>query len=345
MVQLKANEIDRYLKDRSGFHAVILIYGPDQGLVSERADIVSQAALEGNDDPLAKLTLESDDIANDPGRLIDEANAVALFGGDKVIRVRLNGTRQITKSIAAVLEDGNSQSLVLIEAGDLKKSNPVRSMIEKSKQAVAIPCYADDARSLSTLLQEELQTHGCRITADAQSLLLSLIGQNRQTSRNEIQKLCLYAHKKGEISEADVALLVGDVSASLVDDTVDQILLGHIQSGLNNFENSLIMGHSSFQTINTLQRHLTRLQLLSHAITQGGSAREIIERTKPPIHFKRKQAISRQITIWQGEMVKKALGYVIDSIAESRMKPSLSDTIFKALLLRLGSAAKQKSKH
>ena len=89
-MQLKANEVERYIKNKAGFHPVILIYGPDQGLVSERADAISHLALEGNDDPLSKLTLESDDIANDPGRLIDEANAVALFGGDKVIRVRLN---------------------------------------------------------------------------------------------------------------------------------------------------------------------------------------------------------------------------------------------------------------
>ena len=343
-MQLKANEVERYIKNKAGFHPVILIYGADQGLVSERADVISHLALEGNDDPLSKLTLESDDIANDPGRLIDEANAVALFGGDKVIRVRLNGTRQITKSISAVLDEGSGQSIVLIEGGDLKKSNPVRSLIEKSKTAITIPCYADDNRSLNMLLQEELQTNNMRISQDAQSLLLSLIGQNRQTSRNEIQKLCLYAHDKGEITVDDVNLLVGDASASLVDDTIDWILSGQLQLGLNNFENSLVMGHNSFQTIIALQRHLTRLQLLSDDVAKGASVRDVIDRARPPIHFKRKQAVSKQATIWRGEMVKKALGYVQDAIAESREKSSLSDTVFRALLLKLGNAAKRRAK-
>lgn len=342
-MQLKANEVERYIKNKAGFHPVILIYGPDQGLVSERTDAIIRLALEGNDDPLSKLTLESDDIANDPGRLIDEANAVALFGGDKVIRVRLNGTRQITKSISAVMEDGGGQSLVLIEGGDLKKSNPVRSLIEKSKTAIAIPCYADDNRSLNMLLQEELQANNVRISQDAQALLLSLIGQNRQTSRNEIQKLCLYAHGKGEITIEDVELLIGDASASLVDDTIDWVLSGNLQVGLKNFENSLVMGHNSFQTINALQRHLTRIQLLGHDIANGASVRDVVDRARPPVHFKRKQAVSKQLTIWRGEMVKKALGYVQDAIADSRMKPSLSDTVFRALLLKLGSAAKQRA--
>ncbi|MEP3232086.1 MAG: DNA polymerase III subunit delta [Hyphomicrobiales bacterium] len=342
-MQLKANEVERYIKNKAGFHPVILIYGPDQGLVSERTDAISRLALEGNDDPLSKLTLESDDIANDPGRLIDEANAVALFGGDKVIRVRLNGTRQITKSITAVLEEGSGQSLVLIEGGDLKKSNPVRSLIEKSKTAIAIPCYADDSRSLNMLLQEELQTNNVRISQDAQALLLSLIGQNRQTSRNEIQKLCLYAHDKGEITVDDVELLIGDASASLVDDTIDWVLLGQLQLGLKNFENSLVMGHNSFQTIIVLQRHLTRLQLFSADIANGASVRDVVDRARPPIHFKRKQAVSKQVTIWRGEMVKKALGYVQDAIAESRKKSALSDTIFRALLLKLGDAAKKRA--
>ena len=342
-MQLKANEVERYIKNKAGFHPVILIYGPDQGLVSERTDAISRLALEGNDDPLSKLTLESDDIANDPGRLIDEANAVALFGGDKVIRIRLNGTRQITKSITAVLEEGSGQSLILIEGGDLKKSNPVRSLIEKSKTAIAIPCYADDSRSLNMLLQEELHANKVRISQDAQALLLSLIGQNRQTSRNEIQKLCLYAHDKGEITVDDVELLIGDASASLVDDTIDWILLGQVQLGLKNFENSLVIGHNSFQTIIALQRHLTRLQLFSNDIANGASARDVVDRARPPIHFKRKQAVSKQVTIWRGETVKKALGYVQDAIAESRMKSSLSDTIFCALLLKLGDAAKRRA--
>jgi len=132
---------------------------------------------------------------------------------------------------------------------------------------------------------------------------------------------------------------VGDASASLVDDTIDWILTGHLQTGLNNFENSLVMGHNAFQTIISLQLHLTRLQLFSNDVANGASVRDVVERARPPIHFKRKQAVSKQVTIWRGETVKKALGYVQDAIVESRKKSSLSDTVFRALLLKLGDAA------
>jgi len=216
-------------------------------------------------------------------------------------------------------------------------------LIEKSKIAITIPCYADDNRSLNALLQEELHANNMRISQDAQFLLLSLIGQNRQTSRNEIQKLCLYAHDKGEISVDDVELLIGDASASLVDDTVDWLLSGQIQIGLKNFENSLVMGHNSFQTINALQRHLTRLQLFGHDIENGASVRDVVDRARPQIHFKRKPLVSKQLTIWRGQTLKKALGYVQDAIADSRMKPSISDTVFRVLLLKLADAAKKRA--
>ncbi|MEP3265774.1 MAG: DNA polymerase III subunit delta [Hyphomicrobiales bacterium] len=338
-MQLKARDIDQYINNPDQYSPVILVYGPDQGLVSEHCTTLIKKKLEGNDDPFALQSFDSDEIANDPGKLADEASAIALFGGDRVIRLRLNSNRIITKSVKAVLEAPSDTTTLIIEAGDLKKTNPVRSLIEKSKKAMTIPCYADDTRSLQTLIQDELAKANLKISNEARETLLSLIGENRQTTRNELRKLTLYAHGRTEITLNDVEELIGDAAASLSDTTIDLTMSGNTKEALTNFNRSLTMGTAAFQTAHTLQRHLTMLQLLRYQLTNGSQIRDIIDRARPPIHFKRKAIITTQLNLWGPEDIVRAQDHLLTAIKETRLKPQLADTIIHSVLMKLGQNA------
>lgn len=338
-MQLKTGDIDRYIKNRAGYHPVILIYGPDLGLVSEHTSAIIRNLLADNNDPFALLSFESDDIANDPGRLSDEGRAIALFGGERVIRIRLNGSRPIAKPVSTVLEHPFESATVIIEAGDLAKTNPVRSLVEKSKSAMAIPCYADDIGNLRALMNEELAAQDVKIAPDAVDLLLSLLGENRQTSRNELKKLALYAHGATEITARDIEELIGDASAAIADNTIDFVMTGKTGVALTNFERSLAMGIPSFQTIHALQRHLANLQILAFGVKKGMPTRDAVDKARPPIHFKRKAHVIAQLNSWREEDIIRAQDHLLTAIAESRLKPQIADTIIRALLTRLASFA------
>lgn len=343
MVQIKANDIDRYIANHRGYHPVILVYGPDQGLASERVSAIIKAALQGNLDPFALQTLDSDDIANDPGRLADEAGSIALFGGDKVIRIRLNASRSIAKSVQAVLETPNPATRIIIEGGDLKKDNAIRALIEKARNAAALACFNDDSRSLRSLILSETATMGASLSAAALDRLQSLLGEDRSTSRNELAKLALFAHGRTEITEADIDALIGDASASLSNETVDAVMTGHVRLALDHFERGLSMGTDAFVTASALQRHLTQLQLMAAEIAAGAAARDVIDRVKPPLFFKRKASFEAQLRTWRGADIVKALDYTLEAIGESRLRPLLADTIIHALLLRIGATGARRN--
>lgn len=344
-MQLKANDIDPYIKNSNGYHPIILVYGPDQGLVFERCTALVKNTLQGNDDPFALQVFDSDEIANDPGKLADEVSSIALFGGERVIRLKLNGIKIITKSISAILDAPSDSTKVIIEAGDLKKTNKVRALIEKSKIAVTMPCYADDTRSLKALIKEELSNADLKISHEAEELLLSLVGENRQTTRNEIRKLALYAHGKNEITQQGIDDLIGDVASSLTDNTIDHTMSGNTKEALTNFNRSLTMGTAAFQTVHMLQRHLTRLQLFRHQLSNGTQTREIIDRARPPIHFKRKANITTQLNLWSSKDIVRAQNHLLVAIKESRLKPHLSDTIMHDVLMKISQNANRKKRN
>ena len=119
MVALKASEADAFVARPDPARAVVLVFGPDAGLVSERVDAVVRASVDNPDDPFSLVRLDGDAIASDPARLVDEATTIPLFGGRRAIRLRA-GSRNIVPAVEAVLAAPLQDCRVVIEAGDLE---------------------------------------------------------------------------------------------------------------------------------------------------------------------------------------------------------------------------------
>jgi DNA polymerase-3 subunit delta len=83
MVALKSNEVDAFLAHPNPARPIVLIYGPDAGLVRERAQAIINASVDDPNDPFALAHLAGDELASEPSRLAEEAHTVPLFGGKR----------------------------------------------------------------------------------------------------------------------------------------------------------------------------------------------------------------------------------------------------------------------
>jgi hypothetical protein len=182
---------------------VVLVFGPDTGLVRERVNALVRASVDNPDDPFALARIEGDELAGNPSRLVEEALTVPLFGGRRAVLVKAGG-RNIAPAVETVINAPSSDCRVIIEAGNLSKSAPLRALCEKSKVAAALPCYADNERALAQLIDEEMRAAGLSIAPDARAALVDLIGGDRLASRNEIRKLTLYAKDQKSVELPDV---------------------------------------------------------------------------------------------------------------------------------------------
>jgi DNA polymerase III subunit delta len=152
MVQIKSAEADRFLARPDPKIRVVLIYGEDEGLVSERAERFIRAV--AGDDPLARVRIEIEALSDDPGRLADEANAVPMFGGLRAIALRVAGNRRIESSIEAVLDQPPIDAWVVITAGDLRRDAPLLKLLDPHPGAAVIRCFADAERDLDRLIDD-----------------------------------------------------------------------------------------------------------------------------------------------------------------------------------------------
>ncbi len=225
MVALKAAEVERYLARPDASRPIVLLYGPDAGLVRERVQALIHASVEDPGDPFQSARLDGEDLAAEPMRLVEEANTVPLFGGRRAVWVRA-GAHNIVSAVEALIASPSSDCRVVIEAGNLRTSSPLRVLCERAKNAVALPCYPDSEGNLARLIDEEMCASGLTISADARAALVPLLGGDRLASRQEIQKVALFAGGKGKVELADVMAVVSDASSLELDEMIDAVFAG-----------------------------------------------------------------------------------------------------------------------
>jgi DNA polymerase-3 subunit delta len=347
MVALKTSEIESFLARPDPARAVVLVFGPDAGLVAERAQGLIQASVDDTRDPFALVRLEADDLAGDPTRLIDEAQTVPLFGGRRAIALRVSGRTNVVPAVETLLTLTLRDCRVVIEAGDLKRTAPLRTVIERARNAVAIPCYVDDERSLARLVDAEVRNAGLSITADARATLVPLLGGDRRASLSEIRKLALFAQGRDRIDVEDVLAVVADASALALDGIVDAAFAGRMPDVETEFAKIRVAGTAPGSILSAALRQVAHLHKARGAIDAGASMDETLNRARPPVHFTRRPLVEAALKSWTAARLERAMAQLAEAAFEARRQPTpvqsvLAETIAHRALISIAGAARRK---
>ena len=345
-MKLKAAEIDRVLH-KPGKLAAVLIYGPDAGLVSERVQVLSRTIVEDLSDAFRVCNLSETDVKSDPARLVDEAAAISMLGGRRLIRLRING-----ESVSKALQEFDAWSLetadpdagfLIVEAGDLSPRSSVRKQFEASKTAAAIPCYADDAGAIERVIESMLREDGWRAAPETMAYLVSHLGNDRQITRQEISKLLLYLGpgKKGsDVTLEQAQNAIGDASALTVDGLIDAVASGDVDEVDKEILRCFESGQTPVGLIRAASSHFMRLAKVVELQGRGESADGAIGKLRPPVHFKRKRQFTVQTGLWRGPLLNQAIDLLLAAEAQCKVTGNPDTLICSDAFVRLSVRAR-----
>lgn len=326
MAQKKTHEVDSWLARPDPAVAVVLVYGPDRGLVSERAARFAASTGLAPDDPFAVVKLDASEVERDPGRLLDEAATVSMFGGRRLIWLRNAGAQKpVAEAIALLAGRPPVDCAVLVEAGDLKKGAPLRNAVENASAGMALPCFADERRMIDELIGSVLSQAGKTIDPEARQLLHSLLGGDRLASRSELDKLLLYLGDRRQVSIDDVLASTGDASATSADAVVDAMLLGRLAEMDDRLSRLLTSGAAPFLVLSAAMR---QFQFLSGGRSQmeeaGRSAASVVASARPPLFSTRRATAEAALQRWNSGMICHALERLHRAVLSTRRQPGLA---------------------
>ncbi|MBV8061607.1 MAG: DNA polymerase III subunit delta [Alphaproteobacteria bacterium] len=333
-MKLTPAQTTQFLQKPDSAKRVILVYGPDAGLVSERVKMLALLVVPDPDDPFRTAHLTAAAVADDTARLYDEMAAQSLGGGRRLIR--LSAAESATGAIASLLKDPPpTDSLLLIEAGDLDKKSKLRLLCENEALAVTIACYAEEGAARQRTIADILQAEGLRIDRDALMALADILPSDRMAMRSELEKLALYARGQKEISLRDIEAVIQDAGAAELDDLIYAVASGDAARSGTLMARLWEEQTSPVAILRAAQRHFMRLAQARAQMDEGLNAAEAVKRLSPPVFWKFENAFAAQLRRWSSARIEAALSRLYEAEAAVKRTGIPDQTLCAQLLLRL----------
>ena len=311
---VKSSDADRTAANPPKNIAAFLFFGPDAGLVRERAETLMKTVVDDLNDAFRVADLDDSKLASDPARLSDEAAAISMLGGRRVVRVRGAGN-SLAKLFESFLDEPSGDALIVVEGGDLAKGTGLRKLFEEADNAAAIACYPDSARDLFDVVRSGLKMEGLSIAPDALEDAVSRLGSDRGVTRRELEKLALYAHGQKSVSLEDVRATLGDEAEARVEEAIDAAGNGDVAKLDLALERLWIAGTSPIQVVRQAMSHFQRLLLVGVESKRGESIDGAMRKLRPPVHFARAAAFKNQAQRWSEPNLLEVLDQLLDTEA------------------------------
>lgn len=331
MTALKAHEVERFVSRPDISEGVFLVYGPDAGLVREVGQRLTREFAGGDAESMNLVTLDGGEIDAEPGRLLIEAKTISLFGDKRVVRVRGAG-RSLVMGLTELLDDP-AGAVVVLEAGNLAPRDPLRALIEGARNGRALPCYPDSEETLLRLIGDTFSKAGIQAAPDVATTLRDSLGNDREVTRRELEKLLLFADGSKTLTRDDVLTLCADNSALVLDEIVDAAGTGHAARLDEALEKALAAAISPQQLLTSALLHFSALRRWRSDVDAGRSVRDVLENLRPKPHFSRRSALEQQLRLWSNGALGAACERLHAASADSRKRYAVQETIVQRALL------------
>lgn len=335
-MKLGWKDIEPFVKKPDPKARVVLIYGPDDGLMRERAKSISSSVVSDLSDPFNVTVLDSDTVSTDPARLFDEALSMSLMGGARLIRIE-DGADKITPVLKDYLQNPSADNLVVIEAGELGPRSTLRTLCEKAGNAAAVPCYVEDARGVSNLIRQMAQENGYTVQADAVQWLAANIAGDRLRARTELDKLFLYAGGQKVITLNDARAACGEAGDQSVDDLIYAIGNGQTELSLTTYNKLLGEGVAVVTILRAMQNHFRRLHFVKTYTEMGIPLEEVMKQLQPPIFFKLEDAFKSHLRKYSEKRLMAIMTRLSQIEAQTKTTGAPVETLCSQAILSLAA--------
>lgn len=290
----------------------ILLFGPDAGLIRERAQALIAGYLGAQYDPLALVELMEATLRDDPARLADELDAISMLAPRRVLWLRDAGDR-LTRILDEASGHFNDSVLLLASGDELSGRSSLRGWFEKQPAAAAIPCYHDEPRDVLAVIHRTFAAAGVEAAPDAVEFLSRQLGNDRYVTRQELEKCITYAGATRTLSLMDVEALVDDNRESGFDDLVNAVADKDL-AGLEKHLTLLLReGTQPVAYLRILQRYFNRLYAIRAQMHAGMSAEAVVQSLRPPVFFRQVPILTRHARQWSSEAILRALRLLVNA--------------------------------
>jgi len=239
-------------------------------------------------------------LRGDPALLADEAGAIDMFGGAKVIWVQ-PATEDVVPAVEALLEAAAAESPVVAIAGKLSKSSALMKLADAHPLALSQISYELDARDAERLVVEMARTEGLRPQQGVAARIAQSCANDRRMMAAELSKLALYLNASPEAPKDLDAQALDAVGADMGGDFSeigDRALSGDVRGLSSELARLQTSGNHAIPVLRSLQRRLLMLAPLRMRVDAGESPQAVMTSLGKALFWKQKPLVEKLLGMW-----------------------------------------------
>ena len=271
-----------------------LFHGTDESQSSALGDRLV-AALKASKHAIAPSSLRTD-----PALLADEASAIDMFGGAKVIWLQPAGD-EIVPAVEALMETTGSESPVVAIAGRLGKTSTLLKLADSHDMALSHVSYELDARDAERLVSDLARTEGLRTQPGVAARIADACANDRRMIAQELAKLALYLDASPNAPKDLGSDALDAVGADMGGDFlgVADLALGGDVRGLSEALSRISSGDKdAIPIVRSLQRRLLMLAPIRARVDSGERVQAVMTSMGKALFWKDKPVVERMLGMW-----------------------------------------------
>jgi len=297
-VKAAKGSIDRAVDQPNRDVRFYLFHGQDQSQSRALAARVAEAL------SASRFLISAASIKADPASLADEAGAMNLFGGIRVVWIE-PATKDIEEGVVALLEGPATENPVLAIAGPLTKTSPLLKLAEASPLALAYASYAPEGQEAERMVIDIGRRFGLKIAPAVAARVADAAANDRAIASQELEKLALYIdaspHAPKELDHDAIDAVGAESNESDFLRLADLALSGNVGELADQLARLPVGGSEAIPVVRSLQRRLLMLAPARARVERGERPDAVMASLGRSLFWKDKAVVERMIGKWRAD--------------------------------------------
>ena len=307
-----------------------LFYGENEGL---KENLIKKLFKYPKEDTYKYSETE---VINQIDNFTQDVLTESLFGGKRLFIIS-----SVTEKIKILIDNLIDKKIVDIKivllAKQLEKKSKLRSLFEKDKFFICVPFYSDDLKTLNSLTSTYFLKKGINVSQETINLISSRCAGDRKNLTNELIKIDNYLKTKKIINPDELLKLTNLAENFSISELVDSCLAKNSKKVLK------IINENNFNkddVILILRTFLAKSKKLLNLIIDYNKSKNLnttISNAKPPIFWKDKEIVEKQIKSWDDKEIINIIHKVNKIELEAKQNYEVSNYMINDFILKTAS--------
>ena len=282
-------------------HKFYLFYGENEGLKDET---IKNLFEKNYQDKIQRY--EEKEILDNIESFFNGVLTKSFFDNEKLIIIN-RATDKIRTTIDDLMEKNPEDIQIILNSKNLEKKSTLRKLFEKEKSIVCVPFYEDNNQTLNSIISLFFRNKKIPISQQLINILVERSRGDRKNLNNELEKIESFSLNKKNLNIEEIIKLTNLADNYSASELVDHSLAKNTRKTVTILNENNYSDEDNIIIIRTLLAKLKRLVKIYELIDGENNIEQAISMCKPPIFWKDKPLVIKQLRSWKKDELKNLI--------------------------------------